>query len=36
MKKIISPSKIQKLLKESHLYCQAGKFNEAKLTIKNY
>ncbi|CAM8443201.1 GT9_LPS_heptosyltransferase domain containing protein [Candidatus Methylopumilus universalis] len=31
MKKIISPSKIQKLLKESHLYCQAGKFNEAKL-----
>ena len=31
MKKIISPSKIQKLLKESLLYCQTGKVNEAKL-----
>ena len=31
MKKIISPSKIQRLLKESNLYCQTGKFNEAKL-----
>jgi tetratricopeptide (TPR) repeat protein len=31
MKKIISPSKIQRLLKESLLYCQTGKLNEAKL-----
>jgi len=30
MKKIISPSKIQRLLKESNLYCSAGKLTEAK------
>ncbi len=35
MKKIISPSKIQKLLKESHLYCHTGKLNEAKLIYQD-
>ena len=35
MNKKISPSKIQRLLKESNLFCNAGKLNEAKLIYQD-
>lgn len=35
MNKKISPSKIQRLLKESRLYCNLGKLNEAKLIYQD-